>query len=370
MKKSELKEMIKATMSGGEVPGMRPFDLEKPARIAAFILALDNLLDEYHAELYLSDDVFAAIEAAKSAAKEAMNLNEAYEATSYDTLVGPVIMGIGNIKKYVQTSAPEYLDSLAAAEDAFMAFNDKMAYGDEIGDMPGFEGTKDSLRSLGLEEAEEEVEDEEVDVEVGDEEVETTDVETTAEVDPNIKAVQDSLTAAQAAAAALGDEKLTDQIGNTITFFTRQHVASVDSMSEISLSPNSAGDDNEGVEDVNVDDPAKDAMVGLTENLRWKRIAGIAKDNGLYSTLKEGYSPGQGWTEDFSYDDMLAHGLTLTADTPLEDLQKVVDDFEDVNYHREAAHLFDAIDAINAGNRGEAKMYINKFHKEIQKTLA
>jgi hypothetical protein len=295
MKKSELKEMIKATMSGGEVPGMRPFDLKKPARIAEFILALDNLLDEYHAELYLSDDVFAAIDAAKAAAKEAINLNE----------------------------------------------------------------------------AEEEVDAEEVDVKADDAEVETTDVETTAEVDPNVKAVQDSLTQAQAAAQALGDVKLTDQIGNTITFFTRQHVASSDAtVSEISVSPNSAGDDSEGVEDVNVDDPAKDAMVGLTETLRWKRIAGIAKDNGLYSTLKEGYSPGQGWTEDFSYDDMLAHGLTLTADTPLEDLQNVVDDFEDVNYHREAAPLFDAIDAINAGNRGEAKMYINKFHKEIQNTLA
>jgi hypothetical protein len=86
--------------------------------------------------------------------------------------------------------------------------------------------------------------------------------------------------------------------------------------------------------------------------------------------LTEAYTPGEGWTEDFEYDDMLAHGLTLTADTPLEDLQKVADDFEDVNYHREAAHLFDAIDAIEAGDRGEAKMYINKFHKEINTTIS
>jgi hypothetical protein len=143
-------------------------------------------------------------------------LAEEYEATSYDKLVGPVIMGIGNIKKYVQTSAPEYLDSLIAAEDAFMAFNDKMAYGDDDLGVPGD-------NALGLEEAEEEVDAEEVDVKVGDEEIETTDVETTTEVDPNVKAVQDALTVAQAAAADLGDEKLTDQIGNTITFFTRQH---------------------------------------------------------------------------------------------------------------------------------------------------
>jgi hypothetical protein len=51
----------------------------------------------------------------------------------------------------------------------------------------------------------------------------TTDVEVD-EVNPNVKAVQDALTQAQAAAQKLGDPKLTDQIGNTITFFTRAHV--------------------------------------------------------------------------------------------------------------------------------------------------
>jgi len=47
---------------------------------------------------------------------------------------------------------------------------------------------------------------------------------TTSEVNPNVKAVQDALTQAQAAAQQLGDKKLMDQIGNTITFFTRAHV--------------------------------------------------------------------------------------------------------------------------------------------------
>ncbi len=36
--------------------------------------------------------------------------------------------------------------------------------------------------------------------------------------------VQDNLEAALNSARALGDEKLTDQIGNTLTFFTRSHV--------------------------------------------------------------------------------------------------------------------------------------------------
>ena len=78
-----------------------------------------------------------------------------------------------------------------------------------------------------------EAEDEEVDAEVTDteaaadagaEEVDTTIDVSTDEIDPNVKAVQDALTQAQAAAQQLGDKKLMDQIGNTITFFTRSHV--------------------------------------------------------------------------------------------------------------------------------------------------
>jgi hypothetical protein len=70
---------------------------------------------------------------------------------------------------------------------------------------------------------------EEIDTEVEDTEVdidgmEDIDVDTTSEIDPDVKAVQDALTQAQAAAQKIGDEKLTDQIGNTITFFTRAHV--------------------------------------------------------------------------------------------------------------------------------------------------
>jgi len=56
------------------------------------------------------------------------------------------------------------------------------------------------------------------------EETETTVDVTTDQVNPNVKAVQDALTQAQAAARTLGDDKLTDQIGNTITFFTRTHI--------------------------------------------------------------------------------------------------------------------------------------------------
>ena len=84
-------------------------------------------------------------------------------------------------------------------------------------------------------EADEET-DEEADAEATDEvapeEVDTTVDVTTSEVDPNVKDVQDALTQAQAAAQKLGDPKLTDQIGNTITFFTRAHVVEKGAVAE------------------------------------------------------------------------------------------------------------------------------------------
>ena len=85
------------------------------------------------------------------------------------------------------------------------------------------------------------------------EETETTVDVTTDQVNPNVKAVQDALTQAQAAARTLGDDKLTDQIGNTITFFTRAHI---------------------------VGGEQKDASleeIELYETIRMKRIAGIIK---------------------------------------------------------------------------------------------
>ena len=167
MKMSELKAAIKElALSEGEddinfnddeslydpVYEASEFDMNKTARIKEFIIALNKLVDEYHSELYLNDNLFAAIEMVIKAAKEEV-------------------------------------------------MNSKLS-----------EAKKD-----------EEVEDiKDVDVTVGDEET-TADV-VTVDVDPNVKAVQDALTQAQAAAEKLGDEKLTDQIGNTITFFTRTHV--------------------------------------------------------------------------------------------------------------------------------------------------
>jgi hypothetical protein len=133
------------------------FNTNKPARIAEFITALNRLVDDYHAELYLNDDLFAAIEMVIKAAKEeATNLNE----------------------------AKEEVDTEEATDDITV------------------------------------------------DDTETIDTTTTTEVDPDVKEVQDALTQAQAAAQKLGDPKLTDQIGNTITFFTRAHIVEKGAVAE------------------------------------------------------------------------------------------------------------------------------------------
>ena len=56
----------------------------------------------------------------------------------------------------------------------------------------------------------------------------------------DVEEVQALLMKAQEAAEALGDEKLQDQIGNTITYFTRAHVAG--NVSEMDLDIDGASD--------------------------------------------------------------------------------------------------------------------------------
>jgi hypothetical protein len=87
--------------------------------------------------------------------------------------------------------------------------------------------------------------------------------------------------------------------------------------------------------------------------------------------IMEEYKIGSGWTKDFDYYGMLRSGLAIKEDTPLEIMKDIVEDFTDVNYHREAAHLYDAIEAIEANDgdydAGEDK--IEDFQQEIMMTI-
>jgi hypothetical protein len=84
--------------------------------------------------------------------------------------------------------------------------------------------------------------------------------------------------------------------------------------------------------------------------------------------IYEQYQIGSGWTNDFDYDGMLQAGLKTKVDTGIEILKKIVEDFTDVNYHREASHLYDAIEALEAGDAFEAEGKLSDFHAEIRKT--
>jgi len=136
----------------------------------------------------------------------------------------------------------------------------------------GFEDAKedveDALKKMKVSEAEEEEVEKDVDVDVKDDENIDVDIEKDVKVDDeekevdidvkasvsgeseDVEAVQGLLTKALEMSQALGDEKLEDQIGNTITYFTRAHVSRVNEM------------------DINVDDAANtemEAALGLEE---------------------------------------------------------------------------------------------------------
>jgi|688.fasta_scaffold12932_8 hypothetical protein len=85
---------------------------------------------------------------------------------------------------------------------------------------------KNMIREMVLAEAKKDKKEEEVDVEMDAETEEIPTEETPTEDTPegNPDDILDALKTALGGAKALGDEKLIDQIGNTITFYTRVHI--------------------------------------------------------------------------------------------------------------------------------------------------
>ena len=119
--------------------------------------------------------------------------------------------------------------------------------------MVDYDNNLDEAKKKKDEAPEEEITIDDATEDIPAEDIDTTIDVTTDQVNPNVKAVQDALTQAQAAARTLGDDKLTDQIGNTITFFTRTHIVGGEQ------------------KDANLEE------IELYETTRMKRIAGIIK---------------------------------------------------------------------------------------------
>ena len=132
----------------------------------------------------------------------------------------------------------------------------------------------------------------EVDIDVEDD-IDIDDVSDKSEIEvdselsgesADISAILGLLTKAQEEAKALGDEKLLDQIGNTITYYTRAHVVATNE--EQGMDPErfvgSGGDeiDSDSIVNVTKDNPAEDAEIGfaLDESIqRFAKLAGLEK---------------------------------------------------------------------------------------------
>jgi len=132
----------------------------------------------------------------------------------------------GNMEDFEKKLADLKKDNLSEASDEDMDHQDAL---DRASAMGSTEFMKEE-EEVDVEDNEKVDVDIEKDVEVDDESVES-DIEVKGSMpgeNADEVAVQSLLMKAQEEAAKLGDEKLTDQIGNTITYFTRAHVSKVD----------------------------------------------------------------------------------------------------------------------------------------------
>ena len=73
---------------------------------------------------------------------------------------------------------------------------------------------------------------------------------------------------------------------------------------------------------------------------------------GENTQMERPYMLGDKFSLDFDYDGMLECGLEIDKDTHVNILEDLLTSFEDVNYHREAAPLYDLI---------EHKKYQNEY---------
>ena len=107
------------------------------------------------------------------------------------------------------------------------------------------------------------------DVEIDDESAES-DIEVKSEVpgeSADVSAILGLLTKAQDKAEGMGDEKLMDQIGNTITYYTRTHVVAEDARTDA---------EEEGYKDGMKDEKEDMKKEGLNEEVaRFKKLAGL-----------------------------------------------------------------------------------------------
>jgi hypothetical protein len=121
---------------------------------------------------------------------------------------------------------------MVLAEMENFNINDETSEYDFLAELEGMLDEKELNQKPSKKDKETEAADDVTVDDTEDVEIEDTEIDT-SEVDPTVKAVQDALTQAQAASQKLGDEKLSNQIGNTITYFTRAHISKPNTLKEL-----------------------------------------------------------------------------------------------------------------------------------------
>ena len=124
----------------------------------------------------------------------------------------------------VESKLKEFRDDSSEIDDLLSDLEDGPDVEDLYGDVTVSHGERKPYKPLmEKEEDEEEVEDE--DIEISDEEDIDMDMDMEMEEEGGVDKLENHLESALKIARSMGDEKLADQIGNTVTFFTRQYVA-------------------------------------------------------------------------------------------------------------------------------------------------
>jgi len=112
-----------------------------------------------------------------------------------------------------------------------------------------------------------------------------------------------------------------------------------------------------------------EAMKHELDPLTGKKIVMFKEDEEDNAVNLKPYEVGDMFSSDFDYTGMLKAGLRVRINTNIDQLRKLYDSFEDVNYHRENRHLGRAIDAIEDQNKSEALDAIKDFKIAISKTI-
>jgi len=183
----------------------------------------NNSVDEYAGDKAGEDNLLK--DATKELLKKAKQSGKSVKDYLKDIELGSMSKAMANEDARTDAEQEGYKDGFEDAKDDIEAELKKMKVSELKAKI-----REDIISQLSEQEdvdVDVDVEDEvEVDAEADDIEIEKKSVKADIEVglSPEEELVQDSLEAAMKASRELGNQTLTDQIGNTITYFTRQFV--------------------------------------------------------------------------------------------------------------------------------------------------